>query len=244
MKYPWLLLAAMLGLPAFSGAQIAIPPGTILPLSLDGSLKVWKAYPGKVIRATVMQNVPGTPIHRGAHVIGHVIRADVPQGGPARLEISFDAVEMHGRRIPLKADLRALASFFDVEQAQIPEEMSSRGLSPADWTTQQIGGETDYRGGGPVASGSTPVGKPTPYGVLALPRVQAGEPCRGVIGQNRRPQALWLFSTNACGLYGYSNIRLEHAGRSNPLGAIVLESRKGKLALTSGSGLLLRVQGS
>ena len=129
----------------------------------------------------------------------------------------------------------------DVEEAQVPEEMSSRGMNPENWTTQQIGGDQVYRGGGPVASGLTTVGEVTPYGALDVPRAQPGDPCRGVIGENSQPQAMWLFSSDACGVYGFSNIRIQHAGRSDPRGSIVLSSTNGKLILGSGTGMLLRV---
>jgi hypothetical protein len=57
-------------------------------------------------------------------------------------------------------------------------------------------------------------------------------------------QALWLFSSDACGLYGFDNVRIEHAGRTDPRGNIVLSADDGKIDLYSQSGLLLRVQGS
>lgn len=239
-----LMLAALMLLPIGVMAQGALPVGTILPVSLDTSLKANKAHPGQEIRAKVMQNVPGTAVRRGATVLGHVVDVASSNNGPTRLEFRFDVVKIHGQRIPVKADLRALASLMEVEEAQIPEESSDRSIPPEVATTQQIGGEQVYRGGGPVADGDLKVGEPTPYGVLALPRAQRGQSCRGVIGDNDRPQALWLFSTDACGVYGFSDVRIEHAGRSDPAGTIILVSDKRKLEIGSGSGLLLRVLGS
>ncbi len=242
MKYAW-ILTALLGVPAAVMAESPLLPGTILPVSLDRGLNAGKVHPGLEIRAKVMQDIPGTPVRRGAEVIGHIVKVNSPATGQIELEICFDAVKMHSRRIPLKASLRALASLLEVEEAQDPEEMSSRGLNEETWTTQQIGGDQVYRGGGPVAEGMTAVGQPTPYGALALPRTQPGQPCQGAVGDASRPQALWLFSADACGVYGYSNIRIEHAGRTDPLGAIVLVSDRGKLVLYGGSGMLLRVLG-
>jgi len=236
------ILSAILALPPLAAAQNTLPPGTILPVSLDHGLNAAKAYPGEEVRAKVMQNVPGTAVHRGAEVLGHVVRVDVPPNGPARLTLRFDFVRMRRLTVAIKTNLRALASLNEVEAAEDPEEMSSRGLTEATWTTEQIGGEQVYRGGGPVADGLTPVGTPTPDGALGVPRVQPGQPCRGAIDGMMQPQALWLFSTNACGVYGYANIRIVHAGRTDPLGIIVLSVDKGKLALQSGTGMLLRVQ--
>ncbi len=235
------IFAALLCIPPGVIAQDVIPSGTILPLSLDTSLNAAKVHSGQQIRATVMQNIPGTAIHRRAKVVGRVVRADEAKDGQIKLEFQFDAVKVNRQLVPFKAHLRALASFFEVEEAEIPEEMSSRGLTPETWTTQQIGGDQFYRGGGPVAVGLTTVGQVTPWGALDVPRAQSGLPCRGPIGENKGPQAMWLFSSDACGVYGFANIRIEHAGRSGPVGIIVLSSTNGKLKLGSGTALLLRV---
>lgn len=235
------MVAAVLCLPAVGPAQSAPPYGTIIPISLDNTINVKKAHAGEPIRSTVMQDVPGTAIHRGAHVLGRVLRATAQKGEPARLEIRFDAVKMHNHILALHASLRALASFLEVEEAQIPEDGASRGMTPENWNTQQIGGDQVYRGGGSVEVGETVVGQPTPWGVLALPRTQFGMPCRGVVGEANRPQAMWLFSSDACGVYGFENIRIEQAGRNDQKGTITLESANGKLSLVSGSAMLLRV---
>jgi hypothetical protein len=243
MRFAW-ILAAILAFPLALTADDALPAGTILPVCLERSVNASKAHQGMEIRAKVMQDIPGTSIRRGAEAIGHVVKVNSSSAGQANLVITFDAVKSHGRRIPLKADLRALASFVEVEQAQVPEDMASRGLNEQTWTTEQIGGDQVYRGGGPVEEGSRAVGQPTPYGVLDSPLTQAGEPCRGVMDDANQPQAFWLFSADACGVYGYSHLRIAHSGRTEPVGTIDLVSDRRKLILYGGSGMLLRVQGS
>lgn len=243
MKYASILATVML----FTGSAVVrsqIAAGTIVPVSPCGSLNADRPRPGQEIRAEVMQDAPGTPIRRRARILGQVVAAIPSKSGAAKLVLRFDAVEMHGQRLPLKSSLRASASFMEVEAAQVPEEMSSRGITPEVATTLQIGGEDVYRGGGPVASGDTAVGLPTAYGVLAVPRARLGQPCRGVVDGNARPQALWLFSSDACGVYGYSNIRIAEAGRMDSAGTITLVAATGRLKLYDGSGLLLRIQGS
>jgi hypothetical protein len=230
-----LLLLCLLPLPL--RAQSSIPVGTILPVQLDTGLNARKLHDDETVRARIMQNIPGTPIRRGAHVVGHVVSAT-----PEQIEIRFDAVSSHGRRIPIAASLRAMASMLEVDQAQIPEGGASRGLPPEDRNTRQIGGDMVYRAGGPVARGLEVVGTPTPYG--ALGRLSAHPPCRAGVDGNDGPQALWLFSTDACGLYGYAGMALEHAGRTAPVGTIRITAPAGKLNVRSGSGLLLRVVGS
>jgi hypothetical protein len=189
-----------------------------------------------------MQDIPGTPVRRHNLVIGHVVKVSAPHNGPARLEITFDSIKTQAGDIPIHASLRAMASMMAVEDAKLPEEMSERAIPPEVATTEQIGGEQVYRGGGPVASGETIVGKPLPYGVLGVPRPDPDRGCRGVVDGNSQPQALWLFSTDACGLYGFNGVQIEHSGRRDPTSNIVLTSTKSKLAVNGGSGLLLRIE--
>jgi hypothetical protein len=241
MKCAWILVVALL--PASAAvAQNSIPPGTLLPISLDTGLSAARLHAGQTIHGRVMQDIPGTPVRRHNLVIGHVVEVQAAHSGQARLEISFDSVKTRDGVIPIRADLRAMASMMAVEDAKIPEEMADRATPPEVATTEQIGGEQVYRGGGPVTAGDQIVGKPLPYGVLGVPRPNAEGDCRGTVGGNNQPQALWLFSTDACGLYGFDGLQIQHRGRTEPAGQIVLTSTKRKLDVASGSGLLLRVE--
>jgi hypothetical protein len=47
---------------------------------------------------------------------------------------------------------------------------------------------------------------------------------RGPIDGNARPQALWLFSVDACGAYGFNDLKVLHAARTEPVGQITLTS--------------------
>src|ERR1700739_3906633 len=57
MRYAWLLLLILLQPALF--AQNAIPAGTVLPVRLDTGLNADRIASGKVVRAEVMQNIPG-----------------------------------------------------------------------------------------------------------------------------------------------------------------------------------------
>ncbi len=222
------------------------PAGTILPLRLDSSLSSKKSKPGQVVTASLMQDVPlasGGKIRAGSKAVGRVLDVvKAGNGSGAKLSLQFTTLEVSKRRMAITTNLRALASMMEVNEAQLPEAGPDRGTSANSWTTEQIGGDVVYRGGGPVANGLRVVGTPTADGVLVKIASKPGTKCRGDLGGNDHLQALWVFSADACGTYGFSDLTVIHAGRSNPIGQITLASERGNVDIRSGSGFLLRVQ--
>ena len=241
MRYVLLALSLLLlTSPVF--AEEVIPSGTILPLQLNSSLNSKNVRPGQKISARLMQDVPlpsGSKLRAGSRVLGKVLNVQRPgPNGGAKLTLQFDSIEVAKHSLPLKTNLRALASMMEVNQAQIPQSGPDRGTSENSWTTEQIGGgDVVYRGGGPVMNASQVVGKPVPGGVL----VQAFSSRTGC-GDGESLQALWVFSSNACGTYGFDDLAILHSGRRDPVGTIVLGSQKGEIEIRGGSGLLLRVR--
>jgi hypothetical protein len=85
------------------------------------------------------------------------------------------------------------------------------------------------------------VGKELKDGVLGQVRAKEGTKCRGALDGNNNPQALWVFSSDTCGTYRLDHISIAHAGRTAPVGVIVLSSEKKVLKISEGAGMLLRV---
>jgi hypothetical protein len=254
--YPWrpksgsmknTLLAVLLALTTAMFGQTAIPAGTILPLQLNSSLNSRKARPGQRVTARLMQDVllpSGAKIPAGAKAIGRVLDVVAAgNGSGAKLSLQFDTLEVSKRRIPMATSLRALASMMEVEDAQIPKVGPDHGTPQDAWTTVQIGGDVVYRGGGPVTNGLRVVGTPAANGVLVQVASNPAGKCRGALNGNDLPQALWIFSANACGAYGFRDLTIAHAGRTNPAGEITLTSEGHNFDVRRGSGLLLRVRG-
>lgn len=227
--------------------QQSVPSGTILPVRLDSTLSS-KSQTGKPITATIMQDVRlsnGIIIHRGAKVRGEVVDVAPPDDShPARISFRFDKLMNSKQASPIAVNLRAMASIMEVDEAQIPQSGPDYGTPKTDWTTQQIGGDIVYRGGGPVMEGSENVGEPVYDGVMTQVNSNPDGDCRGAIDGNNDKQALWVFSADACGAYGLANVQIAHAGRTEPAGEITLESKHGALHVPRGTGMLLRVNES
>ena len=226
-------------------AQTAVPSGTILPVALSSSLNSRTSKAGQVITARIMQNVPlatGSQLRVGTKVLGRVVEVSPADGTHgATMSLRFDTLVVSKRQIPITTNARALASMMAVHEAELPETGPDRGTSQNSWTTDQIGGDVVYRGGGPVANGLLTVGEPTADGVLAQVSPPPGGKCRGEIGDVARLQALWVFSSDACGTYDLPHIAIAHAGRTNPEGEVTLTSDKGDINVRAGGGALLRV---
>jgi hypothetical protein len=242
------VLYTVLLLSIASFAQTVIPAGTVLPVQSNTGLNSRKSKAGQKITARIMQDVPlydKGRIRAGSSVIGRVLRVSAGQNNePAEITLAFDQVKYGDRLIPIRTSLRALASMMEIEYAQIPPSGPDRG-TPWAWTTKNlIGGEVAYGEGGPVARGTQIVGKVVPDGALLPLRASRNSNCRDQVDTGDRLQALWVFSSDACGVYGIEGLEVAHAGNTEPLGEITLTSKKGDVKIRSGSGLLLRVIGT
>ncbi len=243
------MLAVLL---TFPGAQAQgkttgtadVPAGTILPVRLNESLSSAKSQPGQIITARIMQDVPlanGGKIREGSKVIGHVVGVSSAADGNDKVSLQFDKLISSGRTIPIRTNLRAVAGFMAVMEAETPTD----GPVSIPIATTQVGGDSAYTAGGDVTTrNSELVGKSVNDGVLDQVHAgsRQGRECRGAVDDNNSPQAMWVFSSDACGTYGLSKIRIAHAGKTQPVGVIVFVSEKGQLKLPGGSGMLLRVQ--
>ena len=226
---------------------ITIPAGTILPVSLNSTLSSVKCKPGQIITARVMQDVPlpsGGAIRAGSKVIGHIVSVTAASGGsPASLSFRFDTLETREGKLSVNTDLRAIASFTEVERAALPRAGADRGTPANAWTTVQIGGDVVYRGGGYVEARRERVGKPVSGGVLSHLRSNPERGCSDALDREAL-QALWLFSSDACGTYDLPNLRIRRKEPADASGEIILDSAKGQVNVRAGAGLLLAVNGS
>jgi hypothetical protein len=222
-----------------------IPAGTILPLSLNSTVRSDKSQNGATITATVMQDVPlegGEILSKGTKVTGHVVEVSAPGKGSDESEISFqfDQIRLGELTVPITTTLRAVASMTAV-LAATPELTSP---DYADYAIQIGGDQISYGTDSSVMVGSQVVGKYTSQGVLANVDQDMGTPCGDRFAGNAHPQAFWLFSVNACGSYGFGDLKILHSGSADPAGEATLTSNGKAVKLGKGSAMLLRVDGS
>jgi hypothetical protein len=223
---------------ATAGAQ-EIPPATALPVTLNSTLDVRKVVSGQPITASIAQDVPlpsGGKIRAGSRVSGRVLQAGMKGDRSSYLRLRFDSVRADGRDIAITTSLRALASPREVQEAQTPKHGPILGESSANWTTTQVGDDVVYRGGGHVMHDTAVVGDPVKDGVLAELLAVAHPGCE--TGSGGRRLALWVFSSSACGAYGFRYFEIAHAGNTTTIGEIVLQSKK-NVHVDTGSAMLL-----
>jgi hypothetical protein len=222
-----------------------IPAGTILPVSLNTALRSDKSGRGTTIIATVMQDVPlgrGETLRKGSKVTGHVVDAITSGKGSdeARITFQFDQVRLGNRTLPITTNLRAVASHHAVLEAS-PQPSSSEDT---DYEVEIGGDQISYGEGGPVIVGSQVVGRYTSHGVLANVDPDPGTACSVTIDSNAPAQAFWLFSVNACGSYGFGDLKILQSGRTETIGEVTLASNRKAVKVDKGSAMLLRVVGS
>jgi hypothetical protein len=232
---------------AVTGALAQQPPsGTLLPVMLDKSIDSDGAKPGDQIEAKLMQQVSlpdKGKIKRQTKVFGHVVAVTPSSASKAaNITVQFDQIEDGKKKVPLSVGLRAFASMQLVAQARNPTNTNAGpGTSVWDLNVSQIGGQIAYNGQKIVkAPNGQVVGRVVEPGQIA--GVPMANPERGCAGAgNTVEQAFWLFSTNACGVYGDDQrvSMVSGIGGTTP-GKITFESAK-NFTLRGGSAWLLQV---
>lgn len=230
-------------------AQNTIPSGTIIPVELRSKIDSQKSNPGQPIVAAVAQDVPfgeKRTIHRKSKVLGRIVQIE-STSGRATLSLRFDSIELGHTRIPISTQLRALADYLSIQAAQLPTNAVDDAWFSSAWTTVQIGGDAVYHGGGPVQSPTGEiVGKPTDCvecGVLDTVKSIPGPNCTGAVADDTHPQAMWMFSADACGVYGFNDLQFQNGSTISRDGQILFSADK-RVKLPAGTALLLTVTGS
>ena len=217
-------------------------PGTFFPVQLGRTLRAGKTKPGTEVVARTTQRIPVGEhlfLPRGTQIHGQVVVSEAGDGTPVHssvLAIRFTAVTYLHQTVPIRARAVAAANFVDVAETFAPAtDPSDRGNpSPANWTTQQVGGDQVCRSGwvGPVSNAVMKVvGFADFNGVYSL--AKDGTPN----DSDPLPLALGVFSASAQGLYGFA----EGSTLSSKDGLVTVRGAGKSLALYGNDNLLLAV---
>ena len=225
---------------AVSELQV-LPRGVTLPVRLGRLLRAGKVQVGTPIVVKTTQRVPvsaDTYLKAGAEVDGEVVASIAGNGSastPATLSIRFTRLRYGKQSIAIRTKAIAIANFMEVINTRMPIDggPDMGVVSEANWTTEQIGGDSIMRTGwvgAVVGKGLGKVGTADYYGVYSLPEASPND------GPSF-PRALGVFSTTAAGLYGFdSGCVLRSAD-----GTITLTSPGKSVELRNGDNLLLEV---
>jgi hypothetical protein len=244
MKVTQAILISLL-LPSVLFAVEGVPAGTTLPVTLGRTIDTRKARVGDVVIVKLAQDVPlgnSKLLRSGTKIEGRVLQASAAgKNRESLLTLRFDRI-LGVTPAAIVADLRAIASPLEVNDAKLPATGPDRGTSSAVYTTVQVGGDVVYRGGGPVMHADEVVGKPVYDGVLVRLQENLQGQCRGEMSDAAAEyQATYIFSASACGAYGMGDLEIAYAGRTIPQGQIVLKSKGAPIKLRAGTAMLLRV---
>ncbi len=229
--------------------QEQFPVGTVIAIVLDHTLDSRNSRPGQRIVARIAQEVlleDKRVIRVQSKVFGEI--TEVENGlGQAKLGLRFDRLELGKAEVAISTQMRALASAIAVDSAKEATGIDQYVRGSA--TTVQIGGDVVYRAAGTVENNmGEVVGKPVYGGVLATVVNRAGSKCEGM-PVSKTPQAVWIFSPHACGVYGFSRFQFEN-GADAKAGEILF-TRKNKrdwqltgINLPAGTAMLLAITGA
>lgn len=252
MVWPVGLLWHGRGIPAVAAGfgavetPAAILVGTVLPLRLEKTISVKEAHKGQPIEAKIAQDVPlpdGEKISMKSVVSGSILSVETDADGQGiKVTLKFDQLEDHREALSITTYLRAMASPRAVQAAQLGRTGADAGTA-AGWSdTVQVGGDVRFGDGGEVRNRKKEkVGKGVRGGVLVQVSANPTLGCDGPVNGDDRLQALWVFSSDACGVYDMKGVKVAHAGKGDPVGEITLHFEKDDMKVEAGSGILLRV---
>jgi hypothetical protein len=209
-----------------SGEQI--PPGTVIPVLLETTLDSRRGKAGQRVVATIGQTISlggNRVILVRSKLLGEVTEVS-GDSGRVTLAVRFDRLLPRKSKTPLPLDvlLRAVASPMAVDDT-------------IHTTTVGIGWNNPF--------GET-VGEPVHgglfnqwSGVLARVSSPAGSACQN-FPSSGSPQSVWIFSANACGVYGLGFQGMRYENLAN--GEIVFSAPQ-RVKIPGGSAFLLTVAG-
>ena len=242
------VLTTISGVPARAVERI-VPPSTAVPVRFVHSVDARKAKPGDLVFAKTLQVIVlpgGQRLPKGTLLKGHVVDARPLRFDPApgaeqkasRLSIHFDKIQQGNLILPVNLSVRALATTLESEDAAVPHYLDETNTLG---TMDLIGGEEFSPLDKAIKDDNGDViGYNRKKGVFAplSESDDAATIASGKCGPTTTEQSVAIFSPSACGLYGFVDESMPHAGRRRS-GTFTLESQDHSVKLYTGSTALL-----
>jgi len=222
----------------------SLPAGTAIPVHFPHALDAANLKVGDAVVAKTDQTIlgpSGLRIPRGSQLTGTVMEVQ-PQASSSdhsELAIKFDSLHVRDRAIPVRVALRALASFVDSYGTRSP--VVDNG-TPDGSVYRQVGGDYFYQGDVVYSNEWDEVGKATHDGVVVKleGRDLANSRNHVFCESTDTVQAVGVFASGACGVYGFTDITVAASGAGDS-GAIRFSSAKHTLKIPRESTALLQV---
>ena len=193
------------------GVPVDVPAGITVPVMLSTTIRSDKSKAGEPDQGARDAECASSRRRQDCarpNLSGHIVEIN-----PTEVTLKFDRLLIDKQEVPLRTSLRAIASMLAVQDALIPTNSAGdRGNPPSMWNTQQIGGrDVVYGRPGDVLDGSEQVGKSLGDGsIFVTLRENLDGRCED---DSKQLQAVWVFSSSACGAYGFGDLRVDHFGQ-------------------------------
>jgi hypothetical protein len=231
--------------PAHGSSLLA--PQTTLPITFTKSISADHSRPGDTVIAKTTQPIKlanGRKVGAGALVTGHVISANAfgfdktpyAKQKASTLEVQFDALVVHGEKLPLRVYVRAMAGPFTSWDAQKPQASDMDPLG----TLTQVGGDQLTPSQKEILNRDGDiVGYNKHGGAFAhlIANSGRGAQCDGTDTE----QPVFIFSASACGLYGFANLSSTSLGSESDPSHLSFSSTHGSPKIWRSSTALLEV---
>ncbi|HXT73696.1 MAG TPA: hypothetical protein VN785_07570 [Candidatus Angelobacter sp.] len=233
------------------GTSAGVSSGMTINTELQTTLDARKCHPGQRVVAKTTQDVKEdghVVLRRGTQLIGHVTEAQArtKANSESSVGIVFDeAVMKKGEQVPFHATIQALAAAQSMSAASLDNDMMEPSGAPMGSGGGSMGGGVVGGAGSAVGSaagatrgmaGGLPQTAGGAVGATSATAASAGGNLRGL-------NAAGQLTPASSGVIGMNDLNLTSAASNSTEGSVVTSAKR-NVHLSSGTQMLLRVNGN
>jgi hypothetical protein len=233
------------------GTSAGVSSGMTINTELQTTIDARKCHPGQRVVAKTTQDVKEdghVVLRRGTQLIGHVTEAQARTKANAESSVAIvfdEAVMKKGEEVPFHATIQALAAAQSTSAASLDNDMMEPSGAPMGSGGGSMGGGVAGGAGSAVGSaagatrgmaGNLPQTANSAVGATSATAASAGGNLRGL-------NAAGQLTSASSGVIGMNDINLTSAASNSTEGSVVT-SAKHNVHLSSGTQMLLRVNGN